>query len=110
MKQFILSISFLFISIISLHAQIQLIGAANGYRPGKIDIVEWQIFDSATVQVFPSELKAYLVAKNLGKGDQVASAFFNHIHVDRKGFANDDDRLQRVCFGAQCAALYGCKF
>ena len=25
-------------------------------------------------------------------------------------FANDDDRLQRVCFGAQCAALYGCKF
>ncbi|MCA1930965.1 thiol:disulfide interchange protein DsbA/DsbL [Rheinheimera sp.] len=35
--------------------------------------------------------KAYLVAKNLGKGDQVASAFFNHIHVDRKAFANDDD-------------------
>jgi thiol:disulfide interchange protein DsbA len=35
--------------------------------------------------------KAYLVAKNLGKGDQVASAFFNYIHVDRKAFANDDD-------------------
>jgi thiol:disulfide interchange protein DsbA len=35
--------------------------------------------------------KAYLVAKNLGKGDQVASAFFNHIHVDRKAFASDDD-------------------
>ena len=35
--------------------------------------------------------KAYLVAKNLGKGDQVASAFFNHVHVDRKSFANDDD-------------------
>ncbi len=62
MKQFILSIGFLFILTCGLNAQIQLIGAANGYRPGKIDIVEWQIFDSATVQVFPSELNAYLVA------------------------------------------------
>lgn len=35
--------------------------------------------------------KAYLVAKNLGKGDDVANAFFKHIHLDRKTFASDDD-------------------
>ncbi len=62
MKQFILSIIFFLFLSIGLHAQIQLLGAANGYRPGKIEILEWQIFDSATVQVFPSDLDAYLVA------------------------------------------------
>lgn len=35
--------------------------------------------------------KAYLVAKNMGKGDQMANAFFNHIHVERKTFANEAD-------------------
>lgn len=62
MKHNLLSIIFLLFLSQNIHAQIQLIGAANGYRSGKIDIVEWQLFDSATVQVFPSELNAYLVA------------------------------------------------
>lgn len=35
--------------------------------------------------------KAYLVGKNLGKGDDISSAFFKHIHVDRKTFATEDD-------------------
>jgi protein dithiol oxidoreductase (disulfide-forming) len=35
--------------------------------------------------------RAYLVAKNLGKGDQVASAIFNQIHRNRAPFANEDD-------------------
>ncbi|MDR7121038.1 thiol:disulfide interchange protein DsbA/DsbL [Rheinheimera soli] len=35
--------------------------------------------------------KAYLVGKNLGKGDEISGAFFKHIHVDRKTFASDDD-------------------
>lgn len=50
--------------------------------------------------------KAYLVAKNLGKGDQVASAFFNHIHVDRKTFANDDDIKAVVVAQGVDAATY----
>ncbi|MEO3677837.1 thiol:disulfide interchange protein DsbA/DsbL [Rheinheimera fenheensis] len=35
--------------------------------------------------------RAYLVAKNLGKGDQVASAIFNQIHRARAPFANEND-------------------
>jgi protein dithiol oxidoreductase (disulfide-forming) len=35
--------------------------------------------------------RAYLVAKNLGKGDQVASAIFNQIHRARAPFANETD-------------------
>lgn len=35
--------------------------------------------------------RAYLVAKNLGKGDQVASAIFNQIHRNRAPFANEND-------------------
>ena len=35
--------------------------------------------------------RAYLVAKNLGKGDQVASAIFNQIHRARAPFANEKD-------------------
>ena len=35
--------------------------------------------------------RAYLVAKGLGKGDAVASAFFNQIHRNRAPFANEND-------------------
>lgn len=35
--------------------------------------------------------RAYIVAKNLGKGDQVASAIFKQIHVNRAPFANEND-------------------
>ena len=35
--------------------------------------------------------RAYIVAKNLGKGDQVASAIFKQIHRNRAPFANEDD-------------------
>ena len=35
--------------------------------------------------------RAYLVAKNLGKGDQVANAIFNQIHRARAPFANEND-------------------
>ena len=35
--------------------------------------------------------RAYLVAKNLGKGDQVASAIFNQIHRARAPFSNEND-------------------
>jgi protein dithiol oxidoreductase (disulfide-forming) len=35
--------------------------------------------------------RAYIVAKNLGKGDQVASAIFNQIHRNRAPFANEAD-------------------
>lgn len=35
--------------------------------------------------------RAYLVAKHLGKGDAVASAFFNQIHRNRAPFANEND-------------------
>jgi thiol:disulfide interchange protein DsbA len=45
----------------------------------------------ASPEIQATLAKAYLVAKNLGKGDTVASAIFNHIHIDRKAFANDDD-------------------
>jgi hypothetical protein len=62
MKKSLLFACFVLLLMQSLSAQIQLLGAANGYRPGKIDILEWQIFDSATVQVFPTDLDAYLVA------------------------------------------------
>jgi hypothetical protein len=62
MKKSLLFACFVLLLMQSLSAQIQLLGAANGYRPGKIEILEWQIFDSATVQVFPTDLDAYLVA------------------------------------------------
>lgn len=35
--------------------------------------------------------RAYLVAKQLGKGDQVASAIFNQIHRNRVPFTNEQD-------------------
>jgi len=35
--------------------------------------------------------RAYLVAKNIGKGDEVAHALFQHIHVAHKAFASDAD-------------------
>lgn len=35
--------------------------------------------------------RAYVVAKNLGKGDQVSSAIFKQIHRNRAPFANEDD-------------------
>ncbi|WP_372624829.1 thiol:disulfide interchange protein DsbA/DsbL [Arsukibacterium sp.] len=35
--------------------------------------------------------RAYLVGKNMGKGDQVASAIFNQIHRSRVPFVNEDD-------------------
>ena len=35
--------------------------------------------------------RAYLVAKNLGKGDQVASAIFNQIHRNRAPFSNENE-------------------
>ena len=35
--------------------------------------------------------RAYLVAKNLGKGDQIASAIFNQIHRNRAPFSNENE-------------------
>lgn len=35
--------------------------------------------------------RAYLVGKNMGKGDQIASAIFNQIHRSRVPFTNEDD-------------------
>lgn len=35
--------------------------------------------------------RALLVGKNLGKGNEVANAIFNHIHGDRKAFASEAD-------------------
>lgn len=35
--------------------------------------------------------RAYIVAKNLGKGDEVASAIFKQIHRNRAPFANEGD-------------------
>jgi thiol:disulfide interchange protein DsbA len=35
--------------------------------------------------------RAYLVGKNMGKGDQIASAIFNQIHRSRVPFVNEDD-------------------
>lgn len=45
----------------------------------------------ASPEIQNTVVRAYLVAKNLGKGDEAASALFNHIHVDRKSFASDED-------------------
>jgi thiol:disulfide interchange protein DsbA len=45
----------------------------------------------AKPEIQVSLAKAYLVGKNLGKGDDISNAFFKHIHVDRKTFASDDD-------------------
>ena len=50
--------------------------------------------------------KAYLVGKNLGKGDEIASAFFKHIHVDRKSFANEEDVKAVVVANGVDAATY----
>lgn len=35
--------------------------------------------------------RAYLVGKNMGKGDQIASAIFNQIHRNRVPFTSEDD-------------------
>lgn len=35
--------------------------------------------------------RAYLVGKNMGKGDQIAMAIFNQIHRSRVPFVNEDD-------------------
>jgi protein dithiol oxidoreductase (disulfide-forming) len=35
--------------------------------------------------------RAYLVAKNLGKGDQISTAIFNQIHRNRAPFSNEDE-------------------
>ncbi|MDX1679051.1 thiol:disulfide interchange protein DsbA/DsbL, partial [Arsukibacterium sp.] len=35
--------------------------------------------------------RAYLVGKNMGKGDQIASAIFNQIHRSRVPFTSEDD-------------------
>lgn len=53
--------------------------------------VHVDFLQQATPEIQVTLAKAYLVGKNLGKGDQIASAFFNHIHLDRKSFANEED-------------------
>lgn len=50
--------------------------------------------------------RAYLVGKNLGKGNDVASALFNHIHVEHKAFSSDDDVKAVVVAAGVDAATY----
>jgi thiol:disulfide interchange protein DsbA len=60
----------------------------------------------ATPEIQATLAKAYLVGKNLGKGNEVSSAFFKHIHVDRKTFASDDDIKAVVVATGVDAATY----
>lgn len=53
--------------------------------------VHVDFLQQATPEIQATLAKAYLVAKNLGRGNEVANAFFNHIHIDRKAFASEDD-------------------
>lgn len=46
---------------------------------------------AASPEIQNALTRAYLVAKNLDKGDQVASAIFNQIHRSRAPFANEND-------------------
>lgn len=46
---------------------------------------------AASPEIQNALARAYLVAKNLDKGDQVASAIFNQIHRSRAPFANEND-------------------
>ncbi len=46
---------------------------------------------AASPEVQNALTRAYLVAKNLGKGDQIATAIFNQIHRSRAPFANEND-------------------
>ena len=45
----------------------------------------------ASPEVQVTLAKAYLVGKNLGKGDQVANAIFNQIHRARAPFSSEND-------------------
>ncbi|GAB2912496.1 thiol:disulfide interchange protein DsbA/DsbL [Rheinheimera gaetbuli] len=46
---------------------------------------------AASPEIQNALARAYLVAKNLDKGDQVANAIFNQIHRARAPFANEND-------------------
>lgn len=49
---------------------------------------------AASPEIQETLARAYLVAVHLNKGDQIASAIFNHIHRNRGVFASDDDIRQ----------------
>ena len=46
---------------------------------------------AASPEIQNALARAYVVAKNLGKGDQVGTAIFNQIHRSRVPFRNEDD-------------------
>ncbi|RVU40005.1 thiol:disulfide interchange protein DsbA/DsbL [Rheinheimera riviphila] len=61
---------------------------------------------AASPEIQKTLTTAMVLAKTQGKGDEVNKAFFNHIHKDRKAFANDAEIRDVVVAAGVDAAAY----
>lgn len=61
---------------------------------------------AASAEIQKTLSTAMVVAKTQGKGDEVNKAFFNHIHNDRKAFANDAEIRDVVIAAGVDGAAY----
>lgn len=64
MKKLILSLAAVFVLNAAANAQINLIGASVNDSTAKIDVVQWEAFDSLSVTVTPSLLDVYYFASS----------------------------------------------
>lgn len=64
MKKLILSLAAVFVLNAAANAQINLIGASVNDSTAKIDVVQWEAFDSLSVTVTPSLLDGYYFASS----------------------------------------------
>lgn len=64
MKKLILSLAAVFVLNAAVNAQINLIGASVNDSTAKIDVVQWEAFDSLSVTVTPSLLDGYYFASS----------------------------------------------
>ena len=64
MKKLILSLTAVLAFNAALNAQINLIGASVNDSTAKIDVVQWEAFDSLSVTVTPSLLDGYYFASS----------------------------------------------
>jgi thiol:disulfide interchange protein DsbA len=61
---------------------------------------------AASPEIQKTLTTAMVVAKTQGKGDEVNKAFFNHIHQDRKAFANEAEIRDVVIAAGVNADIY----
>lgn len=65
MKNFILLCFSFILSVAGGQAQINLVGAGINNSTGNIDIIKWQVFDSASVTAYPTILRGYLLGSSV---------------------------------------------